>query len=180
MSREVEDEIRKTLASIQRTAAETEQISSATATLVDAQGEQIDNTARHAETIASNLSTSDWLIRGLQGWKGRLANVFSGPDNGPNKLPAYMPSGSVVTNDVARNMSSKEILQPQIHKTGFDQELDTNLDSISSAIGNIKARSLQLNESINKQINTVQSVEESIDKSKERIGKQHSIIKNLR
>lgn len=177
MSSSVDDQIRQTLVSIQRTAAHTEEVSSATAALVDSQGEQIGNAARNADKVEENLNTSQWLIRGLSSWKGRLANVFSAPQKTQESTPVYpiyMPKDSV-SKPAVRQVSSNS---PNF--TGLDQEIDVGLDRISGALGNIKARSLQLNESINRQIKTVETVEESVDKSKQRMNQQHSVIKTLR
>lgn len=168
-------EILKTLQSINRTAAETEAISSATATLVNAQGEQLDGIARNADTIAENLNTSDWLIRGLQGWKGRLANVFAGPE----KLHSGRPRPEGVSRPDFSTSENPSRTNPSIPPS-FDREVDSQLDSISGALGNIKARSLALNESINRQIRSVEATDASIEKSTERADRQHSVIKNFK
>jgi hypothetical protein len=171
--RTTEDEILKTLASIQRSAAETDQVSAATAEVIYAQGEQIDNIGRNADKIAENVNTSEWLIRGLKGWTGRIANAFSGPAAAPSsKYPEYMPSQAV------RKAAPEEGTRES--GTEFDREVDKQLDQISSMLGGIHARSLEISDSISRQVKTVEAVDRSIDRSNQRIRKQHDDIRKLR
>ncbi len=65
-------------------------------------------------------------------------------------------------------------------KTDFDQEVDKQLDQISNVLGGIHARSLEISESISRQVKTVEAVDRSIDKSNDRIRRQHEDIKGLR
>ena len=174
--RSTQDEILNTLASIQRSAAETDQVSAATAEVIHAQGEQIDNIARNADKIEENVNTSEWLIRGLKGWTGRIANAFSGPAGvSSSQYPEYMPSQAVKK---VAPVTSQEVTREGA--TDFDQEVDKQLDQISSVLGGIHARSLEISDSISRQVKTVEAVDRSIDRSNERIRKQHNDIRKLR
>ena len=181
-ARSTEEEILRTLKSINRTAVETDQVSAATAEVIQAQGEQIDDIAKNASTVESNLNTSERLIRGLKGWGGRLANVLSG--GGSSKegtYPSYMPSGAVVVRDTA---PTQAVVQPRLpgKTTGseFDQEVDRHLDSISNTLGNIHARSLELSDAIARQVKTVEGVDRSVERSNDRMRRQHDEIKQFR
>ena len=181
-----EEEILTTLRSINQTAAETDQVSAATAEVINAQGEQINNIARNADTIEENLNTSEWLIRGLKGWGGRIANAFSSGPQAPasSTYPSYMPREAI------QPASSRDLLptkddaanQPEtrLSKSEFDQEVDKQLDQISNVLGGIHARSLEISESISRQVKTVEAVDQSIDKSHDRMRRQHEDIKRLR
>jgi hypothetical protein len=183
-----EDEILKTLRSINQSAAETDKISSATAEVINAQGGQIDNIARNVDKIDENLNTSEWLIRGLKGWGGRLANAFSsGPQKSDSsiasKYPSYMPSEAV---DLAKNEKTKQTASIESQKaldpprSEFDTEVDRQLDQISNVLGGIHAKSLAISDSISRQVKTVEAVDQSLARSGDRIKKQHNDIKGLR
>lgn len=183
-----EDEILKTLRSINQSAAETDKISSATAEVINAQGEQIDNIARNADKIDENLNTSEWLIRGLKGWGGRLANAFSsGPQKSDesiaSKYPSYMPSEAIGTmNNERRTQASSGEAQKTSEpaRSEFDTEVDRQLDQISHVLGGIHAKSLAISDSISRQVKTVEAVDHSLARSGDRIKKQHNDIKGLR
>jgi len=179
-SRSTEEEILRTLKSINQTAAETDQVSAATAEVIVAQGDQIDNIARNADKIEKNLNTSEWLIKGLKGWGGRIANLISGPaatEGVTVKYPTYLPRDALQGTHSVPNRSEGSLLQPT---SEFDLEVDKQLDSISNALGNIHARSLELSNSIARQVHVVEAVDRSIEKSNDRIKRQHQDIKRLR
>jgi ABC-type transporter Mla subunit MlaD len=175
-----QEEILRTLQQINRTAANTDEVSAATGELISAQGDQIKGIAFNAETIESNLNTSERLIRGIKSWGGRMANYFSSSSN-PNGLPSYMPTAALgeasrEQNDGARVSTHHAISTPQ----GFDQEVDQQLDRISSMIGNIKERSMAISSNISEQVSTVQSASTSVAQSTDRMNKQHTAIKQFR
>jgi len=186
-----EEEILRTLRTINRTAVETEEISAATAEVINAQGEQINNIARNSDKIEENLNTSEWLIRGLKGWGGRIANAFSGPqkpvDSVAEKYPSYMPREALKlvssgTNDQAPSdmRTSHQTAIETTSKPEFDQEVDKQLDQISNVLGGIHARSLEISDSIARQVKTVEAVDRSMDRSNDRMRKQHGHIRKLR
>lgn len=186
MSLTTEEEIRRTLRSINQTAAETEKISAATAAVINAQGEQINNIAKNADKIEENLNTSEWIIRGLKGWGGRIANSFSGPsktvDSAAEKYPSYMPREAVrpMSQNVANSVNGQQTVNETYRKSDFDQEVDQQLDHISNVLGGIHARSLEISDSISRQVKTVEAVDRSMDRSHDRMRKQHEDIKRLR
>ena len=172
-----EEEILRTLRSINRTAVETDEVSAVTAEVVNAQGEQIRNIAKNADKIEENLNTSEWLIRGLKGMKGRIANVFSGPSSESLNTQAYMTegSGSVPSGTVVQKVSASACDE----KSSFDKQMNDQLDQISSVLGNIHARSLELSHNIASQVKTVEAVDSSVARSRDRIAAQHRDIKRL-
>lgn len=183
-TRTTEEEILRTLRDINRTAVETDQISAHTAEAINAQGEQINNIARNADKIEDNLNTSDRLIRGLKGWSGRIANFISGPpttseSSTGEKYPSYMPKAALGSQSVTASSPRPQTATVK-PANEFDQEMDKQLDQISNVLGNIHARSLELSDSIARQVQTVESVDRSIDKSNDRIKKQHEDIKRFR
>lgn len=179
-----EEQILKTLKSIQQTAAETDRVSAATAEIVAAQGEQIDNIAHNAETIEDNLNTSERLIRGLKGWGGRIANALSGvtASSSTSQYPSYMPSNAVRTDPTPAQIQTKSSATSfsQPPRSDFDQQVDEQLDQISHVLGGIHARSRELSDSISKQVKQVEAVDRSVDRNNERIRKQHDQIQRLR
>ena len=129
------------------------------------------------------MNTSERLIRGLKGWGGRIANAFSSaPESSGTMYPSYMPKEAVQARDRLQPTQSMvgsgetEIAK----KSDFDQEVDKQLDQISNVLGGIHARSLEISESISRQVKTVEAVDRSIDKSNDRIRRQHEDIKGLR
>ena len=184
--RTTEDEILKTLKSINQTAAETDKISAATAEVINAQGEQINNIARNADKVEENLNTSEWIIRGLKGWGGRIANSFSGPskpvDSVAEKYPAYMPREAVkpASNNSQTPVYNDRVTAETYPKSEFDQEVGKQLDHISNVLGGIHARSLEISDSISRQVKTVEAVDRSMDRSHDRMRKQHYDIKKFR
>jgi archaellum component FlaC len=169
-----EDEILRTLQSINRTAIETDQVSAATAEVVSAQGEQIQNIAKNADTIEENLNTSEWLIRGIKGIGGRLRNAISGPEKVSNPT-----AQSDRTTTESQNMSQSTVTKSVTESRDFDSEMNRQLDQISSVLGNIHARSLELSDNISRQVKTVESVDSSVAKSMDRMQQQHKTIKYL-
>ena len=173
-----EDEILRTLQSINRAAVETDQVSAATAEVVNAQGEQIRGIAQNADKIEENLNTSEWLIRGLKGMKGRIANVFSGPSTETSNTAGYVRN----TDQDTINSQTRSDLQKSStvsDQSSFDQQMNDQLDQISSVLGNIHARSLELSHNIASQVRTVEAVDSSIARSQDRIAAQHRDIKRL-
>jgi septal ring factor EnvC (AmiA/AmiB activator) len=184
-TRTTEEEILRTLRDINRTAVETDQISAQTAEVINAQGEQINNIARNADKIEENLNTSDRLIRGFKGWSGRLANFISGPpttseSSTGEKYPSYMPKAALGPPQSVAPPATRPQTASVKPANEFDQEMDKQLDQISNVLCNIHARSLELSDSIARQVETVESVDRSIDKSNDRIKKQHEDIKRFR
>jgi hypothetical protein len=172
-----EDEILRTLQSINKTAVETDEISAATAEVISAQGEQIQNIARNADKIEENLNTSEWLIRGIKGFGGRVANMLGGPEKvkNPTAAPADESSNSSLKASTAGGNAST----CSGTKGTFDSEMDRQLDQISSVLGNIHARSLELSDNISRQVKTVEAVDSSLERSKDRMQQQHKNIKYL-
>jgi hypothetical protein len=171
MNTKTEEEILRTLQAINRTAVETDEVSAATAEVVNAQGEQIQNIARNADQIEESLNTSEWLIRGLKGMKGRITNVFSGPskDNFNTANIAESSAPSLPAGRTEKTMSA----------SSFDQQMNDHLDQISSVLGNIHARSLELSHNISSQVKTVEAVDTSLARSQDRIAAQHRDIRKL-
>jgi len=168
-----EDEILRTLQSINKTAVETDEVSAATAEVISAQGEQIQNIARNTDKIEENLNTSEWLIRGIKGFRGRLANAFS---SGPNKV------SNPTAQCVSINGPSPPVANQPSQSTAtssFDDAMNRQLDQISGVLGNIHARSLELSDNIAKQVKTVEAVDSSLARSHDRIAQQHKNIKYL-
>lgn len=175
MNSKTEQEILRTLQAINRTAVETDQVSAATAEVVNAQGEQIQRIAGNADKIEENLNTSEWLIRGLKGMKGRLTNVFSGP-SGDNSNTAAIAGSADAAPRMPEPGSDKSICPTS---STFDNQMNDHLDQISSVLGNIHARSLELSHSISSQVKTVEAVDNSLARSHDRIAAQHRDIKKL-
>ena len=169
-----EQEILKTLKSINQSAAETDEVSSATAEVVSAQGEQIDNINRNTKKIQENLNTTEWLIRGMKSWGGRLQNALYGPssDRYPSEVLRQQPA------NLEKPPSKPSSYTNQ--KSDFDHEVDNHLDNISNVLGGIHARSLELQQEISRQVNTLENADKSIERSNDRIRKQHHDIKSLR
>ena len=170
-----EDEILRTLQSINRTAVETDEVSAATAEVINAQGEQIRNIAQNADKIEENLNTSEWLIRGLKGMKGRIANVFSGPSTETANTAGFVRSSEQDTPVKNPSGPTKSFTE----QSSFDKQMNDQLDQISSVLGNIHARSLELSHNIASQVRTVEAVDSSIGRSQDRIAAQHRDIKRL-
>lgn len=169
-----EEEIIRTLTSISRTAAETDRISSATAEVVNAQGEQIDSIHKNAQIIHEKLNTTQWLIRGMKSWGGKLQNVFYGPSSDAI-YPSEVSRGSAEVKKLDKPTSSVTSRNSE-----FDKQVDDHLDNISNVLGGIHARSLELHNEIARQVKTVEYVDKSLDRSKDRILKQQDQIKSLR
>ena len=174
-----EDEILRTLQSINRTAVETDEVSAATAEVVNAQGEQIRSIAKNADKIEENLNTSEWLIRGLKGMTGRIANVFSGPSTETANTAGLVRDSADPTMGVAPQQTSSSKSFATSQQTSFDQQMNDHLDQISNVLGNIHARSLELSHSIASQVQTVEAVDASLARSNDRIANQHRDIKRL-
>jgi methyl-accepting chemotaxis protein len=188
-TRTTEEEILRTLRSINQSASETDKISAATAEVLNAQGEQIDNIARNANKIEENLNTSERLIRGLKSWGGRIANTFtSGPEKNSeplssSKYPSYLPKEALEPSGQSMQKDSPEdsvAISANSKRSEFDLEVDKQLDHISNVLGGIHARSLEISDSIARQVKTVESVDRSIDRSNDRMRKQHDDIRKLR
>ena len=171
----VEQEILRTLNSISRSAVETDKVSAATAEVVVAQGEQIDNINRNAQKVQENLNTSEWLIRGMKSWGGRIQNALYGPssDRYPSEIAKGLSPG--VPRENIHTAPSSQTAKPD-----FDQQFENHLDNISNVLGGIHARSLELHHEIARQVHTVDSVDKSLQRSNDRIRKQHNDIKSLR
>ncbi len=191
-SNTTQEEILRTLESINRTAANTDQISTATAGLIANQGEQIRNISNNANTIDANLNTSERLIRGIKSWGGRISNMFGATPSDETKktiaFPAYLPAAAMAKQEpleqVSNRPSSSSAPTSQsvvsINKSEFDQRVDHQLDHISSVIANIKEKSLAISADISEQVNAVETADQSIARSKDRIHKQHDTIKKFR
>lgn len=173
MNSKTEQEILRTLQAINRTAVETDEVSAATAEVVNAQGEQIQRIAGNADKIEENLNTSEWLIRGLKGMKGRITNVFSGPSRDNSNTAGI--AGSAIPASPAPNADKTFCAT----SSSFDNQMNDHLDQISSVLGNIHARSLELSHSISSQVKTVEAVDVSLARSHDRIAAQHRDIKKL-
>ena len=174
-----EEDILRTLQSINRTAVETDEVSAATAEVINAQGDQIRNIAQNADKIEENLNTSEWLIRGLKGVKGRIANVFSGPSTDTSNTVVLVRDSQQPSVPQSSAPSSQSFSTPSNQMTSFDQQMNDQLDQISNVLGNIHARSLELSHNIASQVRTVEAVDSSIARSQDRIAAQHRDIKRL-
>lgn len=188
--RNVDQEMLSSLRRTLRTAVETDEISQRTAEVLESQDEQINSIKDNSEKIEQNLDTSEWLLRGLQSWTGRLVNAVVGPpvhkptqqrptqsfERPPNtsidnRLPeqykaAHQASMTTKTNTTSR--SSQPI------PSTVDEECDQHLDNIYGVLTGIKARSLEINKTIERQTDTVQQVNSTAERSYERLAKQRS------
>ena len=167
------DEILRTLRNTARTVSEVDHISEGTARSVVAQGEQIRRMQSDSEQIDKNLNVSERLIRSMK--RGILA------DWGARLVPSWFtskPPLEVPRSSAAAPREPEPIARAPLQPPAQD-EIDLNLDQISSVLSTIKSRSQEMNTVLKGQNQQLERLVPRADTQSEVIRGQQRDIKRL-
>jgi len=191
LEKQMQEALRRTLV----TAGETCEISQRTAEELNGQTEQLYRIKEDTERIKNNLDTSQYLIAGMKSWWGSMIQMFTAP---PIALPGKPVGPSISSSDEtvdcrlpssSRTKNGHRSLATQNDKTSpalsnnrkseFDVRLESDLSQLSGMLGEIHARAVEMNHTINYQNTLLEDVTRNVDSNQIKMKKQRKDIEDL-
>lgn len=188
----------RTLASSHRSLGllhETEQVGVATAEELAKQREQLENTSKQLDDINSTLRFSQKHLNGLKSVFGGLKNYLSGQKSMEQQQNTARSNSSVKVNEIP----SKEKPSYETHpvarlrgddgygygqqttskSSGFNDQLDKNLDAMGSSLSRLKGLATDLNQEIEEQNDLIDNITNKVEDVDLKIGRQNRDMNKL-
>jgi len=186
----------ETLASQQRALrvlTETEQIGADTAVELSRQGEVLTRAETKVDNINENLNTAEHHIRTIKSWWGGFTNKYRKQPQ--TKQPVEKVEGAPEnTSESAHAAVSHQINQVSSPKMSsqskpasgkmhqydiYENQIDTNLDSMSAGLGRLKNMGLNLNAELETQDKQIGRLNKKMEKVDQRTSNVNSVLRGL-
>jgi hypothetical protein len=155
---------------------ETRDIGTESLTKMNEQGEKLNKIEKDLRGINENLNTSEYILRGMQGYGSSFLNLFRSPTkeapiNGPTKSPLSKPEPQK-PGLLGNLFGKKQEQQTQQQNHYDDPEQDAILDDMSNILKDLQGIGNELNKEIKKQDVVIDRITTQTDRATDRIKKQ--------
>merc|ERR1712088_1245 len=186
-----------------RVLTETEQIGADTAVELKRQGEVLNRAETKVDNINENLNVAEYHVRTIKSWFGGLTNKFrkqppraaaAQEENHENDMETEQVNHQAETaTELVNNMNRQDTAnqarnQPSYKNSSphqptqfdlYENQIDSNLDQMSSGLSRLKDLGMGLNTEINKQNNQLERLNNKMSKVDDRTANVNQVLRRL-